>query len=255
MEVNKSSFLCFCSDNNKLTKSQFSQMLKELSELKIERNTLEKALIEQGIFQFSNMGPLPSKKLKLGLDLYLIPPKKQVTSIISDLKKDFPEEKKQNAKVFKRIRTHVDTEYSLSMSMRLDPIDEESFGPVDFAQKPSIVEKILLAIANTMTEKVPIKECAVFQFKSENNKLSGGLALPTKLPLKENLRSRTGEASIHGITLHFEKSPIGLNEVSFSLRDNKIKIKIISINLIPISKETLKETYDHSLRIAKLFFD
>lgn len=251
----KSTFICLCTDNKKLTKAQFSQILKALSQVNIERDAFRKELLKKGIFQFTNIGPHKSGIFTIGLSVYLMPPKEKVSSIFDDLKKDFPPEKEENANLIGRIIEHVYDDYSLSMSMRIDSIGENNFEPIDFAQKPSTFENIVFAIASVIKEKVPMRMCSVFQFDREHDKLSGGLALPTKLPLQEKLLSRTGKASIHGLELHFEKSPIGLDEVTFSIDGKILKSKLISISLIPISNETLNEAYDHSLRLTKLFFD
>lgn len=251
----KSTFICLCTDNKKLTKAQFSQLLKGISQLNIKMGPLKNELLKQGIFHYYNVGPHKSGIFNLGLTVYVIPPKEKVNSIFNDLKKEFLSEKKENAKLIGRISKHVYDGYSLSMSIRIDSIGENSFESNDFAQMPSIFYNILSVIASVIKEKVPMKVCSIFLFEREHDKLSGGLALPTKLPLQEKLFSRTGEASIHGLELHFEKSPIGLDEVTFSIDGKILKSKLISISQMPISNETLKEVYDHSLRLTKLFFD
>lgn len=255
MELKSCFLICFCSDRNTLTKSQFSELLSKFSGLQIEYNSFERALQERGIVGFIRRGPIPSKKVILHLGLYALPPAAQVKLALSDLRRMSPKISGKNADSIGRIKNFAMKNYSFSISMRVESAGKENFGLTDFSQIPTSSNKILSLMEKLKLGELPIKECVAFRFQEEKTKLHGGLALPLQLPLEKKLLARTGDTSIRGFELFFEKSPIGLKEVSFSLREKKLKTRVIALQFLPISKEILKRVHDHCYRIINLFLE
>jgi hypothetical protein len=55
------------------------------------------------------------------------------------------------------------------------------------------------------------------------------------------------------LALVFSKSPIGLDQISFSLKPEKLEVKVIASNNMLLSPDSPREIFEHCNRLANLF--
>lgn len=246
------SLLCFCSNRNRLDGKEFSNILSGLASLKNDRAEFNKALSAEGIFGYREYYSL--EKVQLGFALYLIQSKERFMSAIADLKKTTPEVYNHDAERIK-IMSGFATKYpSFSVSLHLRTSEGE-FGLTDFSPMPAFINSALSLIGKVKPKEQPVQECVAFVFKKEETKLAGGLSLPMALPLGKELVDRIGEASIDGLELHFQKSPVHLRNAAFSLQKSNLLVRVIALPFVSISAETPRKVYEHTHKLAELFLE
>lgn len=243
------SLLCFCSNRNRLAASEFSNMLSGLTSPQSDQTEFGRTLMEKGVFGYRAYHI--KRKLTLGFGFYLIKSKEGLISAFTDLKKKHPKTYSRNIETV-QVMSNFATKYP-SFSISLNISSGEEFGLTDFSRMPRFINSALSLINKVKPEKLVVQECAAFLFKKEETKLAGGLNLPMALHLEKELSERTGEARIEGLELHFQKSPISLRDIAFSLRKDDLLMRIVALPLFSISTQTPRNVYEHAHELANLF--
>jgi hypothetical protein len=234
-----------------LNNSKVSSLLSELKKVCSASSEFERFLESKNIFRFKEMKQF--KGVRIGFALYVLPTKKQFRDIVNEMKKENKELYKSKSDEIDKLDYFASDYPSFSTSTRFEASNNRSFSQDALSEFPIFIKKFLAIIEKIQKEKGFTKECAYFVFKKGQASLAGGLKLPMELHLPAELAENTGEASIDGLELSFSKSPVGLQQVSFSLKPEKLQVKVIAINHLLISTDTLREVFEHSNRLVKLF--
>ena len=190
----------------------------------------------------------PEENGSLGLSMYLLPSAKELEKIMPRLKKE------RNLEIdiesidhFKRPKP------TLSFSMRFSSEGNKTFSAQHIITN-AIVEEILKVLGRVRSE-VSVKMCGQFSFDSRTHRFSGGLTLPTRIPLKDELTERVGESDIIGMKMRFSDSPLQIGEVDLSIRNSKVRAWILAFSRFRLLKTLLGKVYEHALELVNLFIE
>jgi len=101
-----------------------------------------------------------------------------------------------------------------------------------------------------------IHTCAEYEYESSKFKPTGGLLIPTLIPLPAELGTRFGKAEMNGISLRFKESPMGLEYIEISLEDDRTLIVGLRASYeLTLLTEMLRKSYELSHEIANLLVE
>jgi len=111
-------------------------------------------------------------------------------------------------------------------------------------------------IRETWVKPLHATVCAEHEYEAGSFRFTGGLVLPTQLPLPADLGTKLGVSELDGISIRFKQSIIGLEDILLSLENDKT-IVVASKASYEISDpvEMLKKGYELSNRIANLLVE
>jgi len=104
-------------------------------------------------------------------------------------------------------------------------------------------------------KKFDCTACTAFVFDSEKFRPVGELMLPTKVTLRPDLIKRLGETELSGVTMDFKKSPLGIDAVTISLEDAKLRLRLVISYSLDTIKDFLDRTFNHAKEVARLFVE
>lgn len=121
-------------------------------------------------------------------------------------------------------------------------------------------EKQILTIFNIVEEvwKKPfhMTTCATYEYKFGKYKPIGGFPLPTQIPLPAELGTKFGKSEIGGISIRFDESTIGLENIRFDLEDDKsLAVSHRASYEVTAATEMLRKGWELSDKIASFLVE
>lgn len=115
------------------------------------------------------------------------------------------------------------------LKISLEPISylgktEISLDSIKKFQAENTEISALINAAESLKTPAKLTTCSTYRFDAKKSKLVGGLILPTQLPLSIETQSKVGNAQLHGLTISFADSKIGLEELEISQEENYLEI-------------------------------
>jgi hypothetical protein len=95
--------------------------------------------------------------------------------------------------------------------------------------------------------------CTDLLFDKDKSKLVGELVLPTTIPSNPAFANKLGKPSLSGFTMHFEESPVGLNQVEIYHTKEILEIRLQHSFKPSGEKDILPLTFNKSVELSKLF--
>jgi hypothetical protein len=102
-------------------------------------------------------------------------------------------------------------------------------------------------LKNVQAKDLVGTSCTSFHFSSADYSAVGGLPMPTKIQLTNEIQEKLGEVQLGGFLLRFKASPIGVKEVDMEVEENNLTIDIT----IEYSLSSTEKLFEKSFGIAK----
>lgn len=96
---------------------------------------------------------------------------------------------------------------------------------------------------------------SIFILEKSKYRLKGGLKLPMSFSMEEKLARRVGDATLQGLELGFEKSPIGLQYAEMSVQGDELWLAIQTGFYSSSVERVLRDTFNQTRMIGALFVE
>jgi hypothetical protein len=96
---------------------------------------------------------------------------------------------------------------------------------------------------------------AIFVLENRKYKLKGDFKLPISFPMAEDAVARAGNATLRGLALAFEKSPIGVEWVELSCLEDKVLLSVQTGFYSSSMERVLHRTFSQTREIGTLFVE
>ena len=148
--------------------------------------------------------------------------------------------------------THVLAENKRRLIVSLYSLEEGKITVTSVGRLINVQEEYF-NLLNGFNQDLVGKSCTIFAFDPKSHAPVGGLIVPTKIELTNEIRERIGEVQISGFALSFGNSPIGVTGIDIEMENDLLMISVqIEYKLSSIAKLPEK-SFNMAKEVANLF--
>lgn len=229
-----------------------------------DRTPKRKKTTKKYVQQFLDPSVTHQKKVgsvEVMLKVYLVFPPKQYLDRASELltvtkmskaTRLFVQQKKESAEECLKERAKYPP--ALFFALHFEDTSGSGFSPEVI---PKILEvKIIKSNLDFLLKKVYRRSrygyvCATLQYDASKFKFVGGI-VPAPLPVPKLISNKLGEPSLNSITLGFENSPIGLEEVQTEKKNAQLVLTLKIARKVNNFKDLYPKVLNEAIEIAQL---
>lgn len=113
-------------------------------------------------------------------------------------------------------------------------------------------KELLEFVSKNFPKPFHVSVCPKYVFKASEFKPVGGFSLPAEIPMPATLNSKFGASKLITYGLRFENSPIGLENIDFSLRKDSLILELRASYELTKIEDMLKNSYEIADHMANL---